>query len=173
MKILIFWFFCFNTIFCFSQCGKKNFTDSSGLKQGFWIVYDSLDIEGYNMTGQLVSSSLKENDYIEEVTTEYEKIKHYGSYLNGKKNGLWRVSKPNNKNWIEVFYNNGEIIGPINVYYATGTFLYSAEKIDDDNFEVKEYDKNGDLIKKKKLSKVFINRLNETKLFVIGYDIEQ
>lgn len=166
-------FFCFNTIYCFGQCEGKNVIDSFGLKQGFWTEYDSLDIEGYNITGQLVSDSNGVNDSFKEVTTKYEKIKHSGNYLNGKKNALWKVTKSNNKDWINVFYSNGEVIGPIKIYYSTGTLLYSADKIDNDNFEVKEYDKNGNLIKKKKLSKVFVNKLSETKLFVIGYDIAQ
>lgn len=150
-----------------------NLVDALGQKQGLWIEYDSLDIEGYNITEQPISDSIEKNDYVDEIVTKFEKIRHYGSYLNGKKNGLWKVSKHNNKNWIKVFYNNGEIIGPINIYYPSGNLLYLAEKMDDGNFEVKEYDKNGNFIKKKKLSKVFINGLSETRLFVIGYNIEQ
>lgn len=173
MKTILFWFFCLITYFSYSQVNKINYTDSLGLKQGYWIEYDSLDIEGINISKQLRPDSFGEKDYTEEVSTKYEKIKHYGGYLNNKKNGLWVVSKRNNETWIKVFYANGEIIGPIYIYYPSGKLLYLAKELEDNNFEVKEYDKHGNMTKQKKLTKSFISKLGETKLFVIGYNIEQ
>ncbi|MBN2660733.1 MAG: hypothetical protein JXR54_05640 [Tannerellaceae bacterium] len=154
---------------CNSQTNNINNLDSSGLKQGNWIEYDSLAISGIIYSIQLQPDSINhmKNDQIN-VASEYELIKHVGLYINGNKDGVWEIFKSNNTLWMKVNYRNG-IRTRFEIFFPNGKHLYTAKDFDKENFLIKEYSKEGKLIKEKYFKKELINSIEDTKLFIVGY----
>jgi antitoxin component YwqK of YwqJK toxin-antitoxin module len=76
-----------------------NVTDSSGLRQGYWII------KGY-MTDNA--------DYSPNSTVEE------GEYKDGKKEGIWKKYWANNKVKSEITYINNRPQGAYSVYYKNG-----------------------------------------------------
>jgi len=168
MKFILSILLIFYSILCFSQISNINRIDSMGHKQGLWIELDSLDIEGYSVSEQIIPDSTGNSDNEREIISKYEIIKHKGKYIDDKKNGLWEVFRSNNKLWMKIEYCNGQRL-KIEIFYTNMKPLYICEKSDSISFNIKEYSKKGILIKKKKKSIDFVNKINESKLFILGY----
>lgn len=169
MKIYLLIVFCICSIASFSQGYKINKIDSLGQKQGLWIEYDSIDVEGYTILSQTIPDSTGKTDYHEFIATKYEKIKHKGYYLNGIKFGLWKVYNAKNKLWMNVLYDNFGQRTKIEIFYHNGRLLYSCDKLDNDFFLIKEFTKKGAFVKETKESNEFVNKLSETKLYMLGF----
>jgi antitoxin component YwqK of YwqJK toxin-antitoxin module len=86
--------------FGLSNNGKDlNVTDSSGLRQGYWII------KGYMVDNKLFNA----NNTVEE-----------GEYRDGKKIGLWKKYWPSNKIKAEITYLNNRPQGAYSIYYKNG-----------------------------------------------------
>ena len=168
MKAFLLFFLCICFLSSFSK-GTINKIDSLGQKQGLWIEYDSIDVEGYTELAQIIPDSTGKTDYEEFIVTKYEKIKHRGHYLNGKKTGLWYVYQPKNKLWMKVQYDSLGQRTKIEIFYHNGRLLYSCDKFDNDFFLIKEFTKKGAFVKETKKSNEFVNKLSETKLYMLGF----
>jgi antitoxin component YwqK of YwqJK toxin-antitoxin module len=168
MKICILIVFCICTITSFSQGNKINKIDSLGLKQGLWIEYDSLDVEGYSVSAQIIPDSTGKSDQQYEIVTKYDLIKHRGLYSNGIKTGLWKVYNAKNRLWMKIRYDSGQRT-KVEIFYSNGRLLYMCDKLDDDFFLIKEFTKKGAFVKETKESNEFVNKLSETKLYMLGF----
>jgi hypothetical protein len=167
MKILVLFLLCINSLFSFSE-GKINKIDSLGHKQGLWIEYDSIDIEGYTVLAQTIPDSTGKTDFQKFIATKYEKIKHKGNYNDGAKSGLWQVYKPHCRLWMKIIYDSYGKRTKIEVFYSNRKVYISCDKTDTDLFEVKVFSKNGKLIKEKVRNKDYVNKLTETELYRLG-----
>ena len=168
MKNCLLIVFCICTITSFSQGNKINKIDSLGQKQGLWIEHDSLDVEGYSVSGQIIPDSSGKSDYHKFIVTKYDLIKHRGFYTNGIKNGLWVVYNAKNRLWMKIRYDNGQRT-KVEIFYSNGRLLYSCDKLDNDFFLIKEFTKKGAFVKETKESNEFVNKLSETKLYMLGF----
>jgi antitoxin component YwqK of YwqJK toxin-antitoxin module len=82
-----------------SNDSLKNFTDESGLKQGYWIILNNIrQLQGYAPEAK-----------IEE-----------GKYADNKKTGLWKMYFANGKLKSEVIYINNRPSGYAKMYYENG-----------------------------------------------------
>jgi len=167
MKTIYTLFFCLCCFYCYPQKNSINKLDSLGIKQGYWIEYDSLAVEGYSVSEQITPDSLGKSDCQYFVATKHKQIKHVGLYSNGNKTGVWKLFKGKSL-WMKVSYSNGDRV-KIEVLFSNGKPLYVAEKVSNENFVVKEYSKKGLLIKEKYEKVEFINNTEEVKLFAIGF----
>lgn len=76
-----------------------NHTDEKGLRQGFWQI-----------TGEMVQDkAYKSNQVVEE-----------GTYVDNKRNGVWKKYYPNGKLRSEITYKNNHPRGLYTTYYETG-----------------------------------------------------
>ena len=57
----------------------------------------------------------------------------------------------------------------IEIYYSNGKLLYLCDKLDDDFFLIKEFSKKGSLLKETRKNTNFVNKINETKLYILGF----
>ena len=81
-----------------------------------------------------------EGDYLNGIGKEYNdkgKVLYEGEYLNGKRNGKGKV------------------------YYSDGKLLYEGEFLNNKKWNIKEYDKNGNIINELKNGKGYIDVYNE------------
>ena len=167
MRVHFILFFCLCCSFCYSQKVKTNQRDSFGVKQGYWIEYDSLTVEGYIVSAQILKDSLGRTDRTFNVDTKFDLIKHVGYYENGNKNGNWKIFH-SKVLWIKVAYDKGQRV-KIEVLFPNGKPLYTAEKVDNKQFIVKEYSKKGMPLKELYKTAEVINNIEEMKLFTIGF----
>jgi len=167
MKAFLLFFLCICFLSSFSK-GTINKIDSLGQKQGLWIEYDSLDVEGYNVSAQIIPDSTGKSDLQYEIVTKYDLIKHRGFYSNGIKTGLWVVYNAKNRLWMKIRYDDGQRT-KVEIFYSNGRLLYSCDKLDNDFFLIKEFTKKGAFVKETKKSNESVNKLSETKLYVLGF----
>ena len=167
MRILYMLFLSLCCSFCYAQKVRTNQLDSSGVKQGYWIEYDSLAVEGYSVSAQIEKDSLGKTDHQYFIDTKFDLIKHVGYYENGNKTGVWKLFK-GKALWMKVSYDNGHRV-KIEVLFSNGKPLYIAEKVNNEQFIVKEYSKKGLQLKELYIKVEFINNAEEVKLFAIGF----
>ena len=82
-------------------------------------------------------------------------------YLNGKINGKVKKYYNNNKLLFEGEYLNGKINGKSKVYYNNGKLLYITDNLNGKIIEIKEYNKEGNIINELKDGKGKMNEYNE------------
>lgn len=158
-----------NVLSCTSQTNFVNCFDSNKLKHGNWVEYDTIDVAGtsYSIQLQIDSLNAKSNTQLN-YTDKYEVLKHIGKYNKGKKVGVWKIYKSNETLWMEIFYAEG-IRNEFNIFYPNGELLYSARVLNSENLIINEYDINGEITKEKILRIEYINRIEDKKLFIVGY----
>ncbi len=84
----------------FGQEVGKNFTDSNGKRQGYWVI---------------VGSMQKDRSYLSDAKVEE------GTYKDSQKTGIWKAYFPNGKNKNEFTYVNNRPNGHAIVYNENGT----------------------------------------------------
>ena len=89
------------------------------------------------------------------------KLKFEGEYLNGKRNGIGKRYYNDGKLLSEGEYLNGEKIGIFKKYYSDGKLLSEGEYLNGKKWNIKEYDKNGNIINELKNGKGYFNIYNK------------
>ncbi len=102
---------------------KINYTDSSGLRQGYWQITGDISIEeGY-----------RKNQVIEE-----------GEYLNNKREGLWKKYYPTGSLRSEINYSDNHPYGDYKTYYPEGNIEEEGTWLSNRNIGTfKRYHENG------------------------------
>ena len=117
-----------------------------------WKIYNAIN-----------NSLLFEGEYLKGIGKEYKddgKLLYDGEYLNGKRNGKGKTYDDNGKLIYEGEYLNGKQNGKGKVYYSDGKLMLEGEFLNGKKWNIKEYDKNGEIIHELKNGNGYMNSYN-------------
>ena len=169
MRFCLLFFLLLFGLLCFSQSNKVNQFDSNGLKHGYWIENDSLEVAStveLNQVYDITSKKVSDNQI--NINNTCEIITHKGYYYHGNKNGIWKLFKKGNLLWMKILYDYGNRIN-IKVFYPNGRLFLHATKQNNNLFLIKEYSPKGIELNTKTLEENAVNLIDEKKLFTIRY----
>ncbi len=105
--------------------GTENFTDSNGMRQGFWRITGAMSEEVDYKKGQIVEE---------------------GHYVDNKRHGIWTKFYPSGKIKSEITYKNNLPRGPYKVYYLNGVLEEEGDWQANKNIgDFKRFHENGKL----------------------------
>ena len=121
-------------------------------KNDIWKIYDSFN-----------DNLLFEGNYLNGLGKEYKdkKLIFQGEYLNGKRNGYGKIYNENGKLICEGIYKNGVKCGKIIEYYNDGKKLLEGEYLNNKEWNIKGYDKNGNVVREIKNGKGILIKYNK------------
>ena len=130
------------------------------LLSGKYIIHEGNDI--WKICNAFNDNLLFEGNYLNGIGKEYYdyKMEFEGEYLNGKRNGKGKEYDGNDKLICEGIYKKGLKNGKCTEYYSDDKILLEGEFLNGNEWNIKEYDKNGNIINEIKNGKGIINDYN-------------
>ena len=131
------------------------------LLYGKFIINEGSDI--YKIYDAFRNDLIFEGNYKNGIGKEYFKnlLIFEGEYLNGKRNGKGKELDGKYNIICEGVYKNGLRNGKCIEYYSDGTKLTEGEFLHENEWNIKEYDKNGNIINEIKNGKGILNNYDQ------------
>ena len=131
------------------------------LLYGKYIINEGNDI--YKIYDAFRNDLIFEGNYKNGIGKEYFKnlLIFEGEYLNGKRNGKGKELDGKYNIICEGVYKNGLRNGKCFEYYSDGTKLTEGEFLHENEWNIKEYDKNGNIINEIKNGKGILNNYDQ------------